>query len=334
MGMFDKKNCDICGEKIGLLGNRKLEDGNLCKDCARKLSPFFSDRRRSTVEDIRQQLAAREANKQELKSFSPGEVLGRTTKIYIDRNMGKFIVTRRSDYREENADLIPLTAVSNVRYEVEEHRTEQHTRDANGNQVSYNPPRYEYSYEITMFIDVNHPYISEISFELTDVRPDSRYTEAFRQYEQTANEIIVALRGPGAANLGASGTFTSAAAFAGAVAGMAYGANAQQPYAQPQQAYAQPQPPYGQPQQPYGQPQQPYGQPQQPYGQPAYGQPQPPYGQPQAPYGQPQQAYAPQQPYGQPQPQPMAQGGTWFCANCGSQNTGNFCLNCGNPKQN
>ena len=39
MGLFDKKYCDICGEKIGLLGNRKLEDGNLCKDCARKLSP-------------------------------------------------------------------------------------------------------------------------------------------------------------------------------------------------------------------------------------------------------------------------------------------------------
>ena len=41
MGLFDKKYCDICGDKIGLLGNRKLEDGNMCKDCAKKLSPFF-----------------------------------------------------------------------------------------------------------------------------------------------------------------------------------------------------------------------------------------------------------------------------------------------------
>ena len=30
MGLFDKKYCDICGEKIGLLGNRKLDDRNLC----------------------------------------------------------------------------------------------------------------------------------------------------------------------------------------------------------------------------------------------------------------------------------------------------------------
>ena len=36
MGLFDKKYCDVCGEKIGLLGNRKLEDGNLCKECARE----------------------------------------------------------------------------------------------------------------------------------------------------------------------------------------------------------------------------------------------------------------------------------------------------------
>ena len=57
MGLFDKKNCDICGEKIGLLGNRKLDDGNLCKNCASKLSPWFEERRHSTVEDIKRQLA-------------------------------------------------------------------------------------------------------------------------------------------------------------------------------------------------------------------------------------------------------------------------------------
>ena len=28
MGLFDKKYCDVCGAKIGFLGNRKLEDGN------------------------------------------------------------------------------------------------------------------------------------------------------------------------------------------------------------------------------------------------------------------------------------------------------------------
>ena len=69
MGLFDKKVCDICGEKIGLLGNRKLDDGNLCKDCAKKLSPWFEERRHSTVEDIKKQLAYREQNKEAVRNF-------------------------------------------------------------------------------------------------------------------------------------------------------------------------------------------------------------------------------------------------------------------------
>ncbi|MBQ2231826.1 MAG: DUF4428 domain-containing protein, partial [Erysipelotrichaceae bacterium] len=49
MGLFDKKYCDICGKEIGLLGNRKLEDGNMCKNCAAKLSHWFTGRKRTSV---------------------------------------------------------------------------------------------------------------------------------------------------------------------------------------------------------------------------------------------------------------------------------------------
>ena len=96
MGLFDKKFCDICGEKIGLLGNRKLEDGNLCKDCARKLSPFFSDRRRSTIEEIKKQLAYREQNQLGLASFNPTMIFGEDKKIYVDTMNGTFVVSRHS----------------------------------------------------------------------------------------------------------------------------------------------------------------------------------------------------------------------------------------------
>ena len=69
MGLFDKKYCSICGNQIKLLGNRKLEDGNCCKECASKLFPFFSERRHSTVESIKEQLQYREDNKQEVAAF-------------------------------------------------------------------------------------------------------------------------------------------------------------------------------------------------------------------------------------------------------------------------
>ena len=86
MGLFDKKYCDICGEKIGLLGNRKLEDGNLCKACAKNLSPWFSDRRRSTVEEIKEQLAYREENKEKVAAFHITRTLGTSTKVLLDEN--------------------------------------------------------------------------------------------------------------------------------------------------------------------------------------------------------------------------------------------------------
>ena len=71
--LFEKKSCDLCGGEIGLLGNRKLEDGNCCKNCAGKLSYWFDDRRHSTVEQIRQHLAYREVNKRELAGFRPSK---------------------------------------------------------------------------------------------------------------------------------------------------------------------------------------------------------------------------------------------------------------------
>lgn len=109
MGLFDKKYCDICGEKIGLLGNRKLEDGNLCKDCARKLSPFFSERRSSTVEDIKRQLAYRAENEKKLAGFAPSITFDGSKKVYIDPIGERFIVTGASNWRSSNPDLIAFS---------------------------------------------------------------------------------------------------------------------------------------------------------------------------------------------------------------------------------
>ena len=60
--MFEKKECAICGTELGLLGKTKINEGYLCKECVGKLSPFFGGYRSSTADDIREQLAYREAN--------------------------------------------------------------------------------------------------------------------------------------------------------------------------------------------------------------------------------------------------------------------------------
>lgn len=196
MGLFDKKYCDICGEKIGLLGNRKLEDGNLCKDCASKLSPFFSGRKSATVEEIKQQLAYREENKQKLASFRPSKTFGESRKIYIDEAAGTFIVTSRSNWRDDNPDLISLSQVTVCNTDIQENRDEIYQETEDGKSVSYNPPRYEYSYEFKVQILVNSPWFSEINLELSDGnRPDSKYTEQYREYERQMYELNNAMTG-------------------------------------------------------------------------------------------------------------------------------------------
>lgn len=168
MGLFDKKYCDICGEKIGLLGNRKLEDGNLCKDCAKQLSPWFSDRRRSTVEDIKRQLAYREENRGRAAQFRTTRSYGEDWKVLLDEEHRWFTVTRARDLADANPDILDYTALTGCRVDIDESRTEQKREGPDGKEVSYNPPRYEYSYDFDIIISVNHPYFDEMKFRLNN----------------------------------------------------------------------------------------------------------------------------------------------------------------------
>lgn len=193
MGLFDKKFCDICGEKIGLLGNRKLEDGNLCKNCAAKLSPFFSDRRRSTVADIKEQLAYREDNKAKVAAFNPTKVIGGTMKIYFDEDKRQWLATRSRSWRDDNPDVLEYSQATGCSLDIDEDRREIKRKDADGKEVSFNPPRYEYSYDFNMTILVNSPWFSEISFKINDDKIRRRGDLAYHEAETKAAEIKATL---------------------------------------------------------------------------------------------------------------------------------------------
>ena len=166
MGLFDKKYCSICGDKIGLLGNRKLEDGNLCKKCAAKLSPFFSERRHSTVDDIKEQLQYREENKDAVAAFHTTRSFGEDTKVLIDEDARKFVVTRARNLAEANPDVLDYGMVTGVDIDIDEDTDEKMREDNEGHSVSYDPPRYEYSYDFNIVIRVNHPYFDTIKVQL------------------------------------------------------------------------------------------------------------------------------------------------------------------------
>ena len=297
MGLFDKKYCDICGDKIGLLGNRKLENGNMCKDCAKKLSPFFSDRRSSTVDEIKQQLAYREQNKQILAGFSPMFTFGEDDKIYIDPMKQSFVVSSRNpgSWSDENPDVIPISSVTSCTLRVDEDRDELYTEGKDGQRVSYNPPRYKFTYDFYIEIKVNNPYFDEITVRLNDSDVEGMGTMEYNRYQQMAQQVINNLSQNNAGmpmNGGYNQPMNQGYATTGA-------------YGQPQtMSYAQ--------QNPYGQQPNPYAQ--------------------QNPYNQPMNNGYNHPPVQQPVQLPVSQ--NWVCPSCQANNDGGrFCAFCGTPRQ-
>ena len=172
MGLFDKKYCDICGEKIGLLGNRKLDDGNLCKECAKKLSPWFEERRHSTVDSIKEQLAYREANKAKVSAFQiTREFATNRYHVYIDDTKGQFAIARSMNV-DENPDIVDLSQIISCKLDVRQNRKEEQYRDKDGNLQDYVPPRYRYSYDYAIKLAVSSPWFDDMDFDLSSFAID------------------------------------------------------------------------------------------------------------------------------------------------------------------
>ncbi len=168
MGLFDAKYCSICGAKIGLLGGRKLSNGILCKDCTKKLSPLFSERRESTVDQIREQLDYREANKADVAAFKPSKLFELNKYLFIDEEKGNFLVNYRKSFENDNPDVIPISRITSLEPKFSESKSEVKDKDADGKEVSFNPPHYETEYDIDLDVRIDSPWFDHISLEIGD----------------------------------------------------------------------------------------------------------------------------------------------------------------------
>ena len=180
MGLFSKKNCCICGEKVGLLGGMKLKDGDLCKECKKKLSPFFDDGKESTIDDIKEQIKSREENYKQLDNLEINKIYGEFGVILIDEKNKKFVALRDTsnglfgsqkavnsieDVKDKNPDIIDFKDIEDVEVKIiETSREEMQTID--GQQVSYDPKHYTYMIGFDIIIKVKHPYIKLIRLSL------------------------------------------------------------------------------------------------------------------------------------------------------------------------
>lgn len=195
--MFEKKYCAVCGKELGVFGKTKIADGHICKECDGKLSPYFRSYSAASTEDIKSQIAAREENKAAVAAFHVTRTLGNDTKVYIDEDAGKVIVTRTSpgNWASSNPDVLGFDQITGCDYRVKETKTEIKRKDAEGKEVSYDPKRYDTDYDIYVTVYVSHPYVGQIEFKLNQNRIDKQTSPEFKRTEALAAEIRDALTG-------------------------------------------------------------------------------------------------------------------------------------------
>lgn len=193
--LFDKKTCSICGGEIGLLGNRKLADGNMCKECASKLSPLFSDRRESTVEQIREQLEYRAENESRVAAFNVSRSFGTATKVLVDDEMGAFVVVSSDRWRPSNPDVINLYQVTGCDVDVKETKTEIRKKNEDGTTESYDPPRWDIDYDVYVVVYVSSPFFDQVRFKVNGERIEQRPSRAFVEATNCAGEIKAFMTG-------------------------------------------------------------------------------------------------------------------------------------------
>ena len=117
--------------------------------------------------EIEEQLAYREANREAVAAFHTTRILGRSPRLVLDEDAKKFMVTSAADLVKANPDVLDFSQVAGCRLDIHENRSELRQKDEKGHSVSYDPPRYEYSYYFYIDIAVNHPYFDQIRYSLS-----------------------------------------------------------------------------------------------------------------------------------------------------------------------
>lgn len=195
MGLFDKKNCDICGEKLDF-----QETANWTMEiCVRTVPASFllGLKKDATAPQkiSKDSWNTEKKNKNAVRSFSiTREFSADRYHVFIDDNKGLFAVAFNMS-EQDNPDIVPLSAITSCRLDIDEQRVEEEYKDQDGESRSYVPPRYNYSYDYKIKLGVNTPWFDDMDFKLNTFSVKDHERAKMMNYEQLANQIITALTG-------------------------------------------------------------------------------------------------------------------------------------------
>lgn len=176
MALFEKKFCEICGEKAKLLSRTAISDGYICGDCRKLLSEFSDDFSSKTTDDIKKEMAFREENKAAFAEFCESRAIGEHNEILVDDSKRWWVLSDSDDYANGNPDVFRFDEF--IRTDV---REDYRRIDDDHDPERRSPPR-EVLENLYFDIYVKHPYVNVVSFNLlSEFNPTARrIDEAYR----------------------------------------------------------------------------------------------------------------------------------------------------------
>ena len=181
MGLFKKEACCLCGGKTGLM-DKKCLSGKVCKNCAKKMSPWFDNYKGMDKSLLEWQLSIREQDRERAASCSFNKVFGEFGVILIDEREKVFVafpdtssglfgsqrvVKGIEDVIDLGPDIIRFSMVKDFEIHITEtSREEKHT--VNGKEESYNPPHILYMETFTLRLKIDHPFITTMNIQLNN----------------------------------------------------------------------------------------------------------------------------------------------------------------------
>ncbi len=175
MSLFAReKACVVCGNTAK--SKVKCKDGPVCGNCIGRLSPWFTEHKGSSAEDLRKQIALREENKERLAAFVPTKAwgvkkYGPAYQFIYDEERRQFVVAEgpEESFKEREPDVIDFDQVKDVVLEVDEYWSEESGEFAPrgyGTLLQENYDDVFWRYDFYLRLTLDHPYLKEIRYKM------------------------------------------------------------------------------------------------------------------------------------------------------------------------
>lgn len=178
--MNNENSCAVCGKELTKYGNRNLRDGIVCRNCVKLASPWLNDDdyARRSVEDFRRHLDYREVNQRKLADFQEEKKVEGKYSLYLDEDRRQFVISKRKDFRKDNADVLSYDDITEIAI------FEERYRDS------------EDGVDLCVDIKLNNEEIDNVYFRVNEfpglIKDSAEYKEtldqAFRYYDAFDNE--------------------------------------------------------------------------------------------------------------------------------------------------